>query len=102
MPGHTNLKWQYQSEGTFDVYLQAKNQLHPSRFSWDIAKICKLVALGTLGMSCYTHPKGYYQFGVYLQAKNQLHLPSFFWDIAKICKLLILGTLGMHGYKHPK
>ena len=27
MPCHTPLKWQYQFEGTFDVYLQSKNQL---------------------------------------------------------------------------
>ena len=48
MPGHTRLKWQYQFKETFDVYLQAKNQLHPhpSRFPWDIAKYWKLVVLG--------------------------------------------------------
>ena len=39
VPGHTHLKWEHQFEDTFDVYLQTKNQLHPSRFSWDIVQI---------------------------------------------------------------
>ena len=67
-----------------------------------LQRYCKLVVLGTLGMSGYTHPKRYYQFvdnfRVYLQAKNQLHPPCFSGYIAKICKPLILGTLGMPGY----
>ena len=39
MPGHTHLKWKYQSEVTFDIYLQTKNQLYISSFPWDIAEI---------------------------------------------------------------
>ena len=39
MPGPTQLKRSYQFEETFEVYLQAKNQLYLSHFSWDIAKI---------------------------------------------------------------
>ena len=39
MAGHTHLKWQYHFEETFDIYQQAKNQLHPSHFSCEIAKI---------------------------------------------------------------
>ena len=35
----THLKWQYHFEETFDVYQQAKNQLHLSHFLYDIAKI---------------------------------------------------------------
>ena len=46
----------YKFEETFDVYLQAKNQLHLSRFFGDIAKIYKLI-LGTFGMSEYAHSK---------------------------------------------
>ena len=34
-----------------------KNQLHPLCFSEDIAKICKLLILGTLGMPGYVNPK---------------------------------------------
>ena len=33
MPGHTHLKWQYHFEETFEVYQQAKNQLHSFTFS---------------------------------------------------------------------
>ena len=39
MSGHTHLKWQYQFEEIFDVYLEVKNQLHSSCFHWDIAEI---------------------------------------------------------------
>ena len=60
----------------FHDYLHAKNQIHPSCFFGDIAKICKLLTLGTLGMLSNTNPKWYYQlvdnFGVYLDSKNTL------------------------------
>ena len=66
---------------------------------------CKLVILGTLGMTGYAHTKSYYQlvenFHVYLQVKNQLHPAYFSQDITKICQL-ILGTLGISGYAHPE
>ena len=35
----THLKWQNHFEETFEVYQQAKNQLHPSHFLFDIRKI---------------------------------------------------------------
>ena len=46
MPGHTHLIW---SE-FFEVYQHAKNQLHPSRFSWNIAKILQACCFGFLVM----------------------------------------------------
>ena len=39
MPEHLHLKWNYQLEEAFDVYLQAKSQFNSSHFCWDIAKI---------------------------------------------------------------
>ena len=39
MTGHTQLKWYHQCEKTFNICQQAKNQLHPSCFPWDITKI---------------------------------------------------------------
>ena len=54
-PGYT--KWYYYLVENFRIYLQIKEQLHPTWFSGDIAKICKLLILGTLGMSGYAHPK---------------------------------------------
>ena len=102
MPGRTHLKWQYQFEEIFDVYLQAKNQLHPSRFPWDIPIYCKLVLGTALGMPGYAHPKSYYHlvknFRVYLQAKNQLH-PTLF---GKYCKDMQISYFG-HAWLHtPK
>ena len=47
----------YRFEETFDIYLQAKNQLHPSRFPSDIANILQTSYLGTLRMPGYAHPK---------------------------------------------
>ena len=89
---------------TFNIYQQAKKQLYPSCFSWDITEYCKLVVFGTLGLSGYVHLKWYYclvgNFCVYLQVKNQLHPPCFCVDIAKICKL-ILDILSMPVSTHP-
>ena len=48
------LKSFHQFVARFNVYLQAKNQLHSPFFSGDIAKICKLLVLGTLYMPSYT------------------------------------------------
>ena len=80
-----------------------KNQLHPSGFPWDIAKIFYI--LGALGMPGYAHLKYYYQlvesFLVYKEAKNQLHPLRFHGDIAKLCKLIILGTLLVPAYAYP-
>ena len=92
MPGHTRLKWQYQIKETFDVYLQAKNQLHPHplRFPWDIAKYWKLVVLGTLGMPGYALSKWYFDLVenvcVYLQAKKINFTPMLFWRDCKDMK----------------
>ena len=49
LPGHTRLKWQYQFEETFYVYLPANNQLDPSRFPWDIAKMLQTCYRGYFG-----------------------------------------------------
>ena len=81
MPGHTHLKWQHYFEEIFNVYLQAKNELHSSHFPWDIAIYYKLFSLGTLGKACYTDLKYYHlveNFRIYLQAKKQFN-PMFFW-----------------------
>ena len=51
MPGHM------QFQETFDVHLQAKNQLHLSCSPWDVAKTLQYVILSTLGMFGYAHPK---------------------------------------------
>ena len=49
IPGHTHLKWWYQFEEIFDVYLQAKNKLQSSRFPWDIVKILQTCYFGYFG-----------------------------------------------------
>ena len=57
MPGHAHLKWLYQFEETFDVYLQTENQLHPSHFPWDIAKILQTSNFGYFGNAWLLTPK---------------------------------------------
>ena len=52
MPGNRNPKRYCQLEENFRVYLQAKNPKNLPCFSGDIAKINKLVILGTLGTTC--------------------------------------------------
>ena len=108
MPGHPHLKWQYQSKETFDTYLQAKNQLHPSCFPWVIAKILQTCYFGYFGHVWLRKPKlillpcRKLLCLSAMQPKSQLHPPHFSEDIAKICKILILGTLGIPGYTTPK
>ena len=46
MAGYAHPKQYYKLVENFRVYLQSKNQLHPQRFSEDIAKIYKLLTLG--------------------------------------------------------
>ena len=85
MPGYAHPNCYYQLVENFRVYLQAKNQFHPTCLSGDLAKIIKLLILGTLGMPGYIHPKLSFwvyatkhaqsveHFNAYLHAKNRLH-----------------------------
>ena len=57
MPAFGNLKRYYQLIENVCDYLQAKKQLHCPCFSGDIANICKLLILDTLGKLGYAHPK---------------------------------------------
>ena len=101
----THLKWYYQLEEPFDVYLLAKDQFILHVFLEILQRYCKLV-LRALGMPGIPNPKWYHtnveSFRVYLLEKNQLHALRFSADIAKTYKLRILGTLGMPGCTHPK
>ena len=47
IPGYAHSKWYYQFVKNFHVYLQVENQPHHQYFSGNIAKICKLLILGT-------------------------------------------------------
>ena len=98
----TQLKRYYKFEASFDVYLQPKNELHPSRFPWDIPEILQTCYFRYFGNVWLCTPKVMpnlvENFRIYKQAKNQLHPPCFSEDIPKICKLLILRILGMLGY----
>ena len=106
MPGHTHLQWWYQFEEIFDVYLEAKNQLHSSCFLWDIANLLQICYFGYFGQVCLHKPKMIASTGenfhVYLQAEEPVHPPCFSGDIAKISKIFILITLSMSGYTHPR
>ena len=57
MPDYTHAKWSYQLVENFRVNLQTKNQLRPPCFSGDLAKIYKLITLGTLDMPGCTNPE---------------------------------------------
>ena len=57
MPDYTHAKWSYQLVENFRVNLQTKNQLYPPCFSGDLAKIYKLITLGTLDMPGCTNPE---------------------------------------------
>ena len=100
MSNNTHLKWLYQLEETFDVYLQAKNQLHPSHLPWVIF-YCKdyfKLVLGTLGMPGYAHLKGYYQFveTVCLSVgKKSISSPLLFCILAHNSRTRILPNMGL-------
>ena len=59
MSGYAHLKWYNQILETFDVYLQANNQLYLSLFPLRYCKDIAQCYLGTL--PGHTHPKWYYQ-----------------------------------------
>ena len=95
----THLKWYYQFEETFDIYLRAKKiKFILYIFLEILQRYCELVILGSLGMPGYTHSITLYttnlwRTAVHLQARNQLYPPRFSGDLqtsAKISKLLIL------------
>ena len=77
MSGHTQQKWQYHFEETFDKYQQGKIISVLYVFLEILQRYYKVVVLGALGMPGHAHPKWYYQFVekfcVYLQVKNQFH-----------------------------
>ena len=76
MPGHAHLKWYYQ----FEVYLQAKNQIHPSRFSWDITNLLFWVP----GACQATHTQSYTisscrKLSCLSAGKKSASFPLLFW-----------------------
>ena len=52
MSDYTHLKQYYPFEETFEVYLEAKSQLHPSRFSEDITNTPKVILSTCRKRSC--------------------------------------------------
>ena len=104
IPGHTYLNW-YQFIETFNVYLQAKNQLHPSRFPWDIARILQTCYFGYLGHAWLRTPRVTLstcrKLSCFSAGKKSYSSSTFFSKIAKICKLIIFGISCMPGYAHP-
>ena len=103
MPGHTHLKWQYQFEKTFNICQQAKNQLHPSCFPWDIVTILwtdcfwyfgpvwLIIQKGYSGPFCPNWSQNFFPwnkalfqfFNIWITfhcAKNQKNLKSHSWE----------------------
>ena len=76
----------------FDVYLNAKNQLHLKLLFWDIVKILQTYYLTTpskiIGSVCS-------DFSCLTACKNQFHHSLLCSDIAEGSKLFILGNMGM-------
>ena len=87
MPGHTHIKWKYQFEETFNVYLQAKNQFYISCFPWDITKTLEAFF-------------GYYF--VYFGDFDNSSPARVSRNINNVCKFLILGTLDIPGNANLK
>ena len=78
MPYHTHLKWLYQFEETFEVYLQAKNPFDHSRFPYDIPKILKIYNFGCFGHALLRTPE------VTLSAcRKSTSSPTLFWIYCK-------------------
>ena len=55
MPKQTNRKRLCQLTENFYVYWHPKNQFHHSLLSRDIARFCKFVSLGNLGMTGHAY-----------------------------------------------
>ena len=82
-----------------------KNQLHPSRFPWDIAKVLQSCCFGYFWQSLLHTSKLIlsicWKLSSLFVGKVSASSTTFFGAIAKIWNL-ILGTLGMPGYAHLK
>ena len=94
MPGHTHLKWWYQFEEIFDVYLKAKNQVHSSRLPWDIARILQICYFGYFG-NAWPSPIKNHSTNLWetfmlicMQKKSTLSLTSFLRYCKEIANLL--------------
>ena len=78
----------------------------PPFFLEALQRYCKLVILGTLGMSGYGCQKRWYHFvenfDSYLHANNQIHPHLCVELLLRYCKLVILGTLDMPGHAHQR
>ena len=96
--GHTHLKWKYQFQETFDVHLQAKNELHPSRFPWDIVKILQTYYFGYFEHAWLHTPKVVSETFAYNNIKINF-ISHVFLEILQR-QLPISGTLGMPVYAH--
>ena len=105
MPGHTHHSINLNKQ-CLSVYLQAKNQPHPSYFTWDIVKILQTRYFGFFGHAWLRTPKLILSTCRKLlclsAVKKKNHLQHFSVNIIKIYKFLILGNLGMHGCANPK
>ena len=84
-------KPQHRFEETFDVYLQAKNQLHPSHFPWDIARILQICYFGYFGYAWLRTPKvilsGCRKRLCLSAGKKPNSFPMFFWRYTKYIKI---------------
>ena len=94
VPWHSgNYRLKIHSKHVHDMIITC-NQVHPPRFSGDVANICKLLILGTVGMSSYIHSKGYYQLQCLSACQKQLHHSLLFRDI-KFSKILVKRAFKM-------
>ena len=88
MPGYTHPKGYYHLVEHFRVYLQAKNQLHPTRFCGDITKIRRILILVCKKIRCLSvcqkRTSSFTFFLRYYILKNpSFDWPTAFWPITR-------------------
>ena len=97
IPCYTQIKWYWQFEEGFDVYLLAKNQLNSLHFPWDIAKILQTCYSGYFGHWLHT-PKVILttcrKLSCLSPGKKSTLSPMFFWRYCKDMQIFHFGYFG--------
>ena len=93
MAGHTHLKWYYQLEEIFDVYLQAKNQLYSSRFPWDIPMILQTCYFGYFGQAWLHTPKMIVSSLFFICRRKSHFIPHVFLAIMQRYAIFLFWVL---------
>ena len=105
MHGHTHLKWSFQFEGNFNVYLKAKKSTSSIHFLWDIGNILQTCYLRYFGNVWLCTPKLIISTRrklLFICRQKTTSSPMFFWRYCKDVETSYFGYFGQAWLCTPK